>query len=323
MKILIGYDGSGCSEAAIDDLKVAGLPDDARTHVMSIAEAWLPPPPEGADLKRYAQDLQTHPQPFRGWQTNAKQVTEACAKAEKAARMLRSMFPKWNITSEGGYGSPAWEILSKSREIDSDLIVVGSQGLSLISRIFLGSISQKVLTEADCSVRVARGKIDVDPSPARIIIGFDGSQGANFAVEVVGSRSWPAGSEVRVVSATEPVTPSIAGAFIPRVARLVDEINESEHEWLVNLAAPSLALLRSKGISADLRIHEGPPKRVLVEEAERWRADCIFVGANRFGSTLERILLGSTAAAVAARAHCSVEVVRQGKNINNGHQRSG
>jgi len=45
MKILIGYDGSGCADAALDDLTHAGLPPAAETHILSVAEVWLPPPP--------------------------------------------------------------------------------------------------------------------------------------------------------------------------------------------------------------------------------------------------------------------------------------
>jgi len=65
------------------------------------------------------------------------------------------------------------------------------------------------------------------------------------------------------------------------------------------------------GLPGSQNIHAGNSKHVLEVEAERWNADCIFVGANAFGSRVERFLLGSTSAAVATRAHCSVEVVRQ------------
>jgi nucleotide-binding universal stress UspA family protein len=54
----------------------------------------------------------------------------------------------------------------------------------------------------------------------------------------------------------------------------------------------------------------GDPKRVLVDEAETWSADCIFVGAKGM-SRVQRVLLGSVSGAVAARANCSVEVVRR------------
>jgi len=45
MKILIGYDGSECADAALDDLTNAGLPAKAETYILSVAEVWLPPPP--------------------------------------------------------------------------------------------------------------------------------------------------------------------------------------------------------------------------------------------------------------------------------------
>jgi hypothetical protein len=35
MEILIGYDGSDCAEAALDDLMRAGLPDIAEAHILS------------------------------------------------------------------------------------------------------------------------------------------------------------------------------------------------------------------------------------------------------------------------------------------------
>jgi nucleotide-binding universal stress UspA family protein len=55
----------------------------------------------------------------------------------------------------------------------------------------------------------------------------------------------------------------------------------------------------------------GDPKHVLVEEAERWGADCIFVVSTGFSSRVERFLIGSVSSAVAARAHCSIQVVRE------------
>jgi nucleotide-binding universal stress UspA family protein len=57
-------------------------------------------------------------------------------------------------------------------------------------------------------------------------------------------------------------------------------------------------------------VDDGPPKQVLVRLAEEFGADCIFTGATGYTSRFERFLLGSVSAAVAARAHCSVEVVR-------------
>lgn len=54
---------------------------------------------------------------------------------------------------------------------------------------------------------------------------------------------------------------------------------------------------------------EGSPKKMIVEEAERWGADLIIVGSHGYGP-VKRFLLGSVAQAVVLHAPCSVEVVR-------------
>lgn len=311
MKILIGYDGSACSSAALDDLKQAGLPETVEAVVMSVADVWLPPPPENETLSEYARDLQSHPQPFKTYQTNAKAVTEAETLAKYAQSRLLKMFPAWKVSAEAAYGSPAWEIWSKSNEMKADLIVVGSHGHTALGRFFLGSISNKVLTEAGCSVRVARGKIEVDPVPSRIVVGFDGSPGALAVVEAVAARNWRERSEVCLIAVADPMLPTAIGLFVPPVSSWVGEEMKSEEERIKKLADESLDLLRSKKLAAEIRVFAGNPKQILVEEAEKWHADSIFVGANRFGSRIERFLLGSVSAAVAARAACSVEVVRR------------
>ncbi len=314
MKLIVAYDGSKCSEAALDDLVRAGLPDSGEALVISVAEVWLPPKNGNGfanwELTGIKLDPQTLATIQKHYEKNEKAVAEAETLANHAKKRLQRIFPHWQIKAETTYGSPAWEILARADEFKPDLILVGSHGRSAISRFFLGSISQKILTEAHCSVRVARGRIEVDPAPMRILIGFDGSKGARAAVESVNDRSWRQDSEIRLVAATEQITPSAIGRFIPPVAHMVEDINESEREWIEKLADNALTILRSKNISASLHIHSGNPKDVLVEEAEHWNADCIFVGANAFGSRVERFLLGSTSAAVASRAHCSVEVVR-------------
>jgi nucleotide-binding universal stress UspA family protein len=220
------------------------------------------------------------------------------------------------VSSSATYGSPAWEVLAAAERFHPELIVVGSHGHSALSRFFLGSISQRVLTEAHCSVRVSRGRIEVDESPVRIIIGFDGSAGSRAAVSAVAGRHWQPGSEIRLVTATELITPSSITRFVPPVVRMVEEVNVTEEHWISDLAAASIAKLDLAGLAAKHHIHPGNPKDILVEEAQSWGADCIFVGANAYGSRLERALIGSTSAAVAARAHCSVEVVRATAAVN-------
>ena len=313
MKILIAYDGSECADAALDDLQKAGLPrSGVEALAVSVAEIWLPPPPPSVyEIVEAAGEMQTPADLQRWYGKGSQAVAEAEQLSARAAERLRKNFPGWTVAAEATCGSPAWEVIMKADGWKPDLVVVGSHGRNALGRFVLGSVSQKVLTEARTSVRVARGRVEVEPAgPARIVVGVDGSPGAQAAVREVASRAWPPGSAARVVVADDPVVPSPVGNLIPPVTRWVEESNQSERERVLKMADAAADELRAAELKAVAIVVEGDPKRVLIEEAERWGADSIFVGSTGFSNRFERFLLGSVSAAVAARAHCSVEVVR-------------
>lgn len=54
-------------------------------------------------------------------------------------------------------GKPAPEILKLTREEGSDLVVIGSAGKGMISKLLVGSVSEKVASTAPCSVIIVRG----------------------------------------------------------------------------------------------------------------------------------------------------------------------
>jgi nucleotide-binding universal stress UspA family protein len=309
MKLLIAYDGSRDADAAIDDLRSCGLPPKVSAEVISVAEVWLPPPESIKDddgtESAYVEDIVRESR-----EKGEKVVTEAQILAGFATGRVKAAFPNWDVTPFATYGSPGWEIVSEAERLGTDLILMGAQGQSFLSRLVLGSISQRVLTEAGCSVRIGRGRIDLDAGPERILVGFDGSRGANAAVDSINRRNWNAGTEVKLISVSEPVLPSTIGRFVTPTIKTAEQTNVSERVWIEQSAKAAIAKLRERGLEASLHVSSGNPKSVLVEEADKWGADCIFIGANAWGSRLERFLIGSTSAAVAARAHCSVEVVR-------------
>jgi len=53
----------------------------------------------------------------------------------------------------------------------------------------------------------------------------------------------------------------------------------------------------------------GPPRVVILDEAESWGADLIVVGSHGYRAW-ERFLLGSVSQSIVSHAECSVEVVR-------------
>src|SRR5262245_45378020 len=280
MKLLIAYDGSRCAEAALDDLTHAGLPRKGEALVMSVAEVWLPPPPPSSyEIVEMAVKAKGPLALERQYMAGSQAVKEADELAAGAAARFRANFPEWTVKHEAVWGSPNWELFSKATEWNADLILVGSHGRTALGRFFLGSISQWLLNEARCSVRIARGKLDEPDFPVRLIVGVDGSSNADLAVQQVAARDWPAKSEVRGGVVGQALEPTLAGELVPMVGSLVDECNKEEKEDALMLAEKSAQRLRDKDLRAEALVKFGDPKRVLVDFAEEWRADCIFLGA--------------------------------------------
>lgn len=293
MKILIAYDGSECAEAALDDLRRAGLPRRINATVLSVLDYWMPLPASiGMVDTDFSQQL-------------LKEEQEIMKQAQRATGRLQKLFPEWEVSAETGLGVPGSVVVEKADLWKPDLIIAGSHGRSVFGRFFLGSVSQRIVNESHCSVRVARGRVQEPDAPARIIVGVDGSKGAEAAVKAVAARHWPKDSEVRVVNAAWTLPPVTSDQVIGQVTTWITR----EQARVRELTDAAQRRLRAAGLKTSCLVREEEPKHLLIHEAERWSADCIFVGARGMGR-LERFLIGSVSSAVAARAHCSVEIVR-------------
>ncbi len=314
MKILIAYDGSESADTAIEGLLRAGLSsENVEALVVSVAEVWLPLPARDEVLDDTF-PLQILPGLKHARERAAEMMGEADAMAQRGRKLVQQAFPEWSVTHEVNNGSPAFELLNRAEQYQPQLIVVGSHGRTALGRFVLGSVSQKVLTEAVCSVRIGRPTPGAGASAQRILMGVDGSRGSTAAVREVGSRSWTPGSEVRVVVAQDLMKMFPASLLIPPVKEFVDETSSEERTAAEAIAAEAVQTLRSSlndDITVSSAIDSGDPKQVLVRLAEEFGADCIFTGATGFSNRVERFVLGSVSAAVAARARCSVEVVRE------------
>ena len=142
------------------------------------------------------------------------------------------------------------------------------------------------------------------------MIGVDGSTEAERAVRAVGERVWPDGTKMLIVSVDDGTSPKRIAAILPAAAGLIAGSNEESAARAGVMAEWAVDELRAIGLDASAAVLKGDPRAVLVGEARRWDADCIFVGPRRFSGAVERLRLGSVSAAVGKNAHCSVEVVR-------------
>ena len=145
----------------------------------------------------------------------------------------------------------------------------------------------------------------------KILLAIDGSPCSDAAIEEVARRPWPEGSSVRVLTAYElPVPPTAESWALP--VNYFDEMDVALRKQAQNVVDDAIQKLRSrltKTISIDAALIPGPPRTVILDEAEGWGADLIVVGSHGYRAW-ERFLLGSVSQAVVSHAKCSVEVVR-------------
>jgi nucleotide-binding universal stress UspA family protein len=278
-RVLIAYDGSECADAAVEDLRRAGLSEKVHAVILSVIENNLLEEPLGIGRLEFL--------------------------AQRASARIRSLMPAWSVEPLVSFGSAASVIIEKADEWLSDLIIAGSHGRTGVKRACLGSVSQKLAHEAHCSVRVARCPAAEPGAPIRLIIGVDGSKGAEAAIDAVAERQWPRGAEVRIVNASWKLSIAASEHILSRLA----DWDAGENARINRMVESAVEQLRAAGLVTSVAVKEEEPKRLLLSEAESWGADCVFVGARGMGG-FGQCLLGSVSSAVAARAHCSVEIVR-------------
>lgn len=289
MKLLFGYDGSSYADAALDDLRRAGIPPEVEALVVSVGDAFINTPLAGHEvIERTFTSTRAQTIIEEVNKQACQSMKEANKLAANASERLYSFFPDWLVRVETLSGVPSAELIRKADEWDADLIVVGSQGRSALARFFLGSVSQTVVTESRCSVRVARRAFEKEEgAPPRIIVGVDGSPGAERAVLAVSKRVWPDGTEVRLITASDP---HMAGARTPC-------------EW-----AEQQFSATNVRVSIDIKSAE--PFSALIDEVQKWEADSVFVGSVGLNHVEQKSGLGSVATGLVTNAPCSVEVVR-------------
>lgn len=300
--IIIAYDGSEGAEAIFNELQHAGLPSQVDAHVIAVAKGWSVPDLAG-NVPISALPV-TKPSGLTG---RGEATSEMKAIAEQGAERLREIFPEWSVAAAGLVGSAAQVIVKRASEVSADGIFIGSHSRSAVGRFFLGSVSQKVATEAKCSVHICRTR-QLSGAAPRLLVAVDGSRSAQAAASAVAARTWPAGTAVAVVNVIEPPLRKGLDSFPPEIADEIRRQHAARLVWLDSMSSAALRILAPAELASERHSLDGEPKTTLLDWAENWKADCLFIGATGLNDADDT--LGTVASALAVRAHCSVEIVR-------------
>jgi nucleotide-binding universal stress UspA family protein len=285
MKILFAYGGSVFANAILDDLRYAGLPARAEVAVLTLAE------PEyflvGKDTEGVV-----------GWLNY--RLIEARMSARLARDCIQANFPGWDVTFEANLAAPPQEIIGKARQWNPDLVIIGRHWRAGANRAGLGRVAKRIFKETNCSVRISRARARPHDSPPRIVIPLAASQNPEATARAVASRLWAPGTEIKLVASP--------GAML-REMQLVCEALDARAEAVIEVRWPAKRKPQSGKLLVTSEVIAGSLASGVIETARRWRADCIFIGAEEM-SFFERLFCGKLVTKVAARAECSVEVVR-------------
>lgn len=191
-------------------------------------------------------------------------------------------------------GSPVDEIPDLADEIDAGLLVVGSRGLGPVKRLALGSVSEGIVHHATHPLLVARGGERSWP-PRRLVIGDDGSEGAEKAGELAAAIGKMYEAEGTLVRAYP--------RFRGKVSR---EGRTSQLEAFLDARSKGERDLRKRAdelegtLGSRLRtwVMEGDAVTAIMREAERdSRPTLVAVGSRGLGP-VKRLRLGSVSTKV-------------------------
>lgn len=293
MKLLVAIDTSGASQSAVLEVAARPWPAGTEARVLHVV-----------DLFALTSGMVYSDRVAKAGIEGAEFMLQAAAD-KLAARGLKT-----SIIAIEGY--PRTEIVDHAAAWGADFIITGSHGRGAIARFFLGAVAKEVLGTATCSVEIVRAHKPVaeDKGPMKIVAATDNSGCSAAALQSIVERPWPVGSEIRVISVIDATLPAIEPWYGAQeyLARMEDDRSRMAEEAVV---AGEKAIMAS-GLKTGAEVLEGNPKERIVDVAREWDADLIVVGSHgRRG--INRALLGSVSAAVAMHAHCSVDVIKPGK----------
>ncbi|HSE08095.1 MAG TPA: universal stress protein [Nocardioidaceae bacterium] len=269
-EIVIGYDGSGDSELALDWADALAA-EQGRSLRVLISEV------------------------------DATQVLEATSDWH-AAKMARLEFDardrlagaQCRDSSVELVGSPPTQALVDA-SAKAAAVVVGAQGHSLLSGVVMGSVSQHVTRNAACPVVVTRAP--ARPEADRVVVGVDGSTGSRKALEFAFDHASRSGAPVTAIHAWRQGSRGDSGDG------LVEEIRAAERILSEALAGFSDQYPDVKVTTEAIPV---APHKVLADASRS--AALVVVGSRGLGAF--GALLGSVSQSVLHHAQCPVAVVR-------------
>ena len=226
-RVIVGYDGTPMSKAALDWGAAEALARSSTLHVMMCST-----PSDATDF----------------YETGARRRGALHA----AVVDLTMRFPGLSVESAATIGDPR-DMLSHDAA-PTDLLVVGASTGGVVKRLLLGSVPRDAARHSPCPVvvvhevgpaRPVRGALE------RIVVGVDGSSAADTAIRWACTESEFHGADVSVIHGWEHGSADDAQEIVDRAVEQCRRLTPNPVEGRVVAASPIHALVAA-GDDADL-----------------------------------------------------------------------
>jgi nucleotide-binding universal stress UspA family protein len=207
-------------------------------------------------------------------------------------------------------GRPYEVIIRRAREVGADLILLGHRRLSGWERLLLGSVASKVVPYAPCHVLVVRPGLE---KLGKVLVALDGTDESHAVASFGLDQARLLGAEevlfLHVVEEVTEATYTYWGSFTvgpEYYARARKTAEEGMSQLMAELSRSregTLPLCRT-------RVEVGRSHAMIIDLAEKEKADLVIVGDRGVSSALEGFLLGSVSAKVVRYSPASVLVYR-------------
>ncbi|MDQ3767061.1 MAG: universal stress protein [Actinomycetota bacterium] len=285
MKILYATDGFPASGAA--GRLIAEVADPKRVEVSVVSVA-----PHGS---RHLEHIPLQLDPLETRRQQSLEIIDA------ASQRLES--DGFKVEEEALEGDPSDEILRLIESEGHDLAVVGSGSRTWLGNILLGSVSTAVLHASPSSVLVVHAY--QGGAAPRIVIGADGSRGAELATRNVIDFADPQRCQVEVVSIIRPPEKSLQVDDESRTSEVTGRVDDATTSEARGGAEQLQSLLHDAGFHARARTALGHPSEQMLHEAQADDVALIALGSTGRGRALPP-LMGSVSDQVVRHARATL-----------------
>lgn len=146
-RVLLGVDGSEDSRLAVRFLKQFPFPPGCLVTAAHVVHV---PAPAYDTARGYYETVELGGEPDR---LKAATQVEGKRILEESCASLKGFFQVQTVITAG---PPARRLVELAGETQTDLLVVGSRGLTDVERFLMGSVSLQVCIHAPCSVLIVR-----------------------------------------------------------------------------------------------------------------------------------------------------------------------